>query len=178
MGDDPVLAAIAHLETKFDASVTHLESAHGASIARLETKLDAPIVRLETIHDASIDSLEAKLEVSVARLAAGIDSARRDARADPTELRVAMMGRMDRLQDTMTEICDDFSVAMGSADVMQRANDNTRELVRLQGEQLTIMFRQIKRLEEKVRNITDDPWIDDRDVAPRTSGGSAMWPPA
>src|ERR1700689_4161604 len=76
MGDDPVLAAIAHLETKFDASVTHLESAHGASIARLETKLDAPIVRLETIHDASIDSLEAKLEVSVARLAAGIDSAR------------------------------------------------------------------------------------------------------
>jgi hypothetical protein len=40
---------------------------------------------------------------------------------------------------------------------MQRANDNTRAQVRLQGEQLTIMFRQIKRLEEKVRNITGDP---------------------
>jgi uncharacterized protein (UPF0335 family) len=68
-----------------------------------------------------------------------------------------MMGRIDRLQDTMTEIRDDISVAMGSADAMQRANDNTRELVRLQGDQLTIMFRQIKRLEEKVKDITGDP---------------------
>ena len=96
-------------------------------------------------------------DASFARLEAAIDGVRRDARADLTELCVAMMGRMDRLQDTVTEIRDDIGVAMGAADAMQRANDNTRELVRLQGQQLTIMFRQIKRLEEKVRSITGDP---------------------
>jgi len=94
---------------------------------------------------------------AIARLGSTLDATRRDAREDLTELRVAMMSRMDRLQDMVTEIRDDIGVAMGSADAMQRAKDNTRELVRLQGEQLTIMFRQIKRLEEKVRSITGDP---------------------
>jgi len=131
MSDNPVLAAIGLLDTKLDASLGHLE-----------TRFDALAIR----HDASF-----------ARLEAAIDGVRRDARADLTELRVAMMGRMDRLQDTVTEIRDDIGVAMGAADAMQRANDNTRELVRLQGQQLTIMFRQIKRLEEKVRSITGDP---------------------
>jgi methyl-accepting chemotaxis protein len=131
MSDDPVLAAIGLLDTKLDASLGHLD-----------TRFDALAIR----HDASF-----------ARLEAAIDGVRRDARSDLTELRVAMMGRMDRLQDTVTEIRDDIGVAMGAADAMQRANDNTRELVRLQGQQLTIMFRQIKRLEEKVRGITGDP---------------------
>ncbi len=46
---------------------------------------------------------------------------------------------------------------MGAVDAMQRANDNTRELVRSQGEQLNIMWRQLKSLEAKVREITGDP---------------------
>ena len=95
---------------------------------------------------ARLEAGNARLEALTAGLETGLDTLRREARADLTELRVAMMGRMDRLQGTMTGIRDDIGVAMGSADAMQRANDNTRELVRLQGEQLTIMFRQIKRL--------------------------------
>jgi methyl-accepting chemotaxis protein len=131
MADDPVLAAIGRIEAKIDTSV-----------ARLETKIDTSVGRLGA---------------SVASLAAALEASRREARAELAELRVAMMSRMDRMQDTVTEIRDDIGVAMGAADAMQRANDNTRELVRLQGEQLTIMFRQIKRLEEKVRGITGDP---------------------
>ena len=138
MADDPVLAAIGRIEAKIDTSV-----------ARLETKIDTSVGRLDT----SVGRLGA----SVASLAAALEASRREARAELAELRVAMMSRMDRMQDTVTEIRDDIGVAMGAADAMQRANDNTRELVRLQGEQLTIMFRQIKRLEEKVRGITGDP---------------------
>jgi hypothetical protein len=51
---------------------------------------------------------------AIARLESGIDTLRREARTDLTELRVAMMGRMDRLLDTMTQIRDDIRVAMGS----------------------------------------------------------------
>ncbi len=117
-----------------------------AAIGRIEAKIDTSVARLET-----------KIDTSVASLAAALEASRCEARAELAELRVAMMSRMDRMQDTVTEIRDDIGVAMGAADAMQRANDNTRELVRLQGEQLTIMFRQIKRLEEKVRGITGDP---------------------
>ncbi len=117
-----------------------------AAIGRIEAKIDTSVARLET-----------KIDTSVASLAAALEASRREARAELAELRVAMMSRMDRMQDTVTAIRDDIGVAMGAADAMQRANDNTRELVRLQGEQLTIMFRQIKRLEEKVRGITGDP---------------------
>jgi stress response protein YsnF len=46
---------------------------------------------------------------------------------------------------------------MGAVDAVQRANDNTREMVRLQGEQLSVMWRQIKALEAKVREIRGDP---------------------
>jgi hypothetical protein len=53
---------------------------------------------------------------AIARLELALAASRRDARADLTELRVAMMGRIDRLQDMMTEIRDDIGVAMGSAD--------------------------------------------------------------
>ncbi len=117
-----------------------------AAIGRIEAKIDTSVARLET-----------KIDTSVASLAAALEASRCEARAELAELRVAMMSRMDRMQDTVTAIRDDIGVAMGAADAMQRANDNTRELVRLQGEQLTIMFRQIKRLEEKVRGITGDP---------------------
>ena len=156
MADDPVLAAIGRLDAKLDTSVARLDT----SVARLETKLDASVSHLETKLDTSVGRLDrsvGQLGASLASLAAALEASRREARAELAELRVAMMSRMDRMQDTVTEIRDDIGVAMGAADAMQRANDNTRELVRLQGEQMTIMFRQIKRLEEKVRGITGDP---------------------
>ena len=67
------------------------------------------------------------------------------------------MSRTDRLQDSLTAIRDDIAVNMGAADAMQRANDNTRELVRSQGEQMSVIWRQLKALQERVRSITGDP---------------------
>ncbi|WP_428485950.1 hypothetical protein [Rhodopila sp.] len=77
--------------------------------------------------------------------------------AGQTALRLDLMARMDRLQDGLTAIRDDIGVNMGAADAMQRANDNTRELVRLQGEQMSVMWRQLKNLQAKVREITGEP---------------------
>jgi len=67
------------------------------------------------------------------------------------------MARIDRPQNSLTAIRDDIGVNMGAAEAMQRANDNTRELVRLQGDQLSAMWRQLKALEARVREITGDP---------------------
>jgi methyl-accepting chemotaxis protein len=78
-------------------------------------------------------------------------------RTELSEVRVAVMQRIDRLQNTVTAIRDDVAVNLGAADAAQRANDNTRELVRSQGEQLNVMWRQLKALEAKVREITGDP---------------------
>ncbi len=52
---------------------------------------------------------------------------------------------------------DDISVNIGAVDAVHRANDNTRDLVRQQGEQMSVMWRQLKTLEARVRGITGDP---------------------
>ncbi len=114
MSDDPILAALARLETG--------QAAMAARLGRLE---------------AGIGTLATRTELG--------------------ETRAAIMERIDRVQDSLTAIRDDIAVNMGTADAMQKANDNTRELVRLQGEQLTVMWRQLKDLQAKVREITGDP---------------------
>ena len=68
-----------------------------------------------------------------------------------------IMERVDRLQGSLTGIRDDIGVNMGAADAMQRANDNSRELVRAQGEQLSAMWREIQNLKVRLREITGDP---------------------
>jgi chromosome segregation ATPase len=143
MSDGPVLAAIARLELAFDASLRDVRG-------------DMTDLRTETTGiRTEMTDLRAEM-TSIRTEVASIRTETTGIRADMTQMRAAVMDRIDRLQDRVTEIRDDISVAMGSADAMQRANDNTREMVRLQGEQLSIMFRQIKRLEEKVRNITGE----------------------
>jgi uncharacterized phage infection (PIP) family protein YhgE len=76
---------------------------------------------------------------------------------DVTRLRVDLMARMERQENRLGEIRDDISVVMGSADAMKRANENTRDIVRLQGESLSVMWRQIKQLQTEVRELKGEP---------------------
>ncbi len=46
--------------------------------------------------------------------------------AGHTQLRADLMGRMDRLQDTITIIRDDVRVNFGRADAVQRVAENVR----------------------------------------------------
>jgi hypothetical protein len=76
---------------------------------------------------------------------------------DIGKLRADVMARIDRLQETVNATRDDIAVAMGSADQMQRANDNTRADLRTMQEQVSVMWKQIKRLETRVDGIEGGP---------------------
>lgn len=77
--------------------------------------------------------------------------------AGQISLRVDLMARMDRLADALTLIRDDIAVNMGAAEAMERANDNTRADLRTLGEQVSVMWKQIKRLQTDMREIKRDP---------------------
>jgi hypothetical protein len=149
MSDEPVLAAIARLETVFDASLGEVRADMRASLGDVQADMRPSFGEVRADVRASLGEVQADMRASLGEV-------RADMHAEMTQMRTVIMDRIDRLQDRVTEIRDDIGVAMGSADAMQRANDNTREIVRLQGEQMSIMFRQIKRLEDKVRNITGE----------------------
>jgi hypothetical protein len=46
---------------------------------------------------------------------------------------------------------------MGSVEAVRKANDNTRAHMTQMQEQMSVMWKQIKRLESRVRDITGDP---------------------
>jgi hypothetical protein len=66
------------------------------------------------------------------------------------------MARMDRLQNTLTGVQDDISVNMGAADAVHRANENTRADLRGLQEQVSVMWRQLKTVEARVRQLSGD----------------------
>jgi uncharacterized protein (UPF0335 family) len=105
---------------------------------------------------ASDDSTQRILDALI-RLDEGQTSLRADFLAELGNTRSAIMDRVDRLENRVTAIRDDIDVAMGSTDAAQRVNDNTRADLRTLGEQVSVMWKQIKRLESQVRDITGNP---------------------
>lgn len=94
---------------------------------------------------------------STGRILAAIEQLRSDTTAEITKLRVDLMGRMDRLQDALTGIRDDIATNYGASDAAQRANENTRAEVRTLGETVSILVRQVRQLDAKVRELRGDP---------------------
>jgi hypothetical protein len=90
---------------------------------------------------------------AVTQLAAGVNRLGTDLRAELTATRAALMDRMDRLQNSLTSPQEDGIVTMGTADFAHRKIDHTREEVRLIGEQLSLLRRQIIRAENRIREI-------------------------
>jgi hypothetical protein len=70
-----------------------------------------------------------------------------------TSLRVDLMARMDRLEDMNTKIRDDIAVNFGATDAVRRAHDNTREELRSLSDVVSVMHRQISRLETDVEQL-------------------------
>jgi chromosome segregation ATPase len=122
----------------------------------------ATLARVET----TLAQVEAGQTAALAHVEAGHASLRRDMatredltrmREELTRTRVDIMDRIDRLQNTVSAIRDDIAVNMGAADAAQRVNDNTREDLRSLREQVSVMWRQLKAVEARVREITGDP---------------------
>lgn len=74
-----------------------------------------------------------------------------------TQLRAALMERMDRLQNSISLIRDDIAVNFGATDAVKRANDNTCEELRSLGDLVMGMNRQIQRLQTDIRELRGDP---------------------
>ncbi len=65
--------------------------------------------------------------------------------------------RMDRLQDALTAIRDHVGMTICRVDAAFRASPSAREDVRGLEQHVGIMCRQIRRLEDRVREISGDP---------------------
>jgi chromosome segregation ATPase len=135
--------------------LAELGSTRGAVTNQLD-RLEDYVNRLEGQVNRLEDHIN-RLNDRADRLESGQTSLRTEFLAELGNTRSAIMDRVDRLENRITEIRDDIEVAMGSTDAAQRVNDNTRADLRTLGEQVGVMWKQIKRLESRVREITGDP---------------------
>lgn len=73
----------------------------------------------------------------------------------------AMMAKInanhEAVLNALTNIRDDIGVNMASVERVQEANDGTRQEVRLLAEQVSIMHRQIQRLQTQMRELRGEP---------------------
>lgn len=141
MSDDPILAALARLEAgqaELQAGQTELRT----GLADVRTELT--------------DGL-ADLKSGQQNLHAVIRTLRMDFLSELGGRTVAITEKIAELKGEVTAIRDDIAVNMGAADAMQKANDNTRELVRLLGEQFSIMWKQLKQVQQDIRDLKGSP---------------------
>jgi hypothetical protein len=68
-------------------------------------------------------------------------------------MRGEIMARLDRHGDELSAIHEDIIVNFGATDHVRRGNLNTREELRLLGDQVNAMTRQILRLQTEVRDL-------------------------
>ncbi len=123
MTDDPILAALARLE----AGQNDLSLAIGGLRTDLaEVRADLAVVLTEQ------DSLRAEM----ARFRVSLTN-------ELGSTRYAIMAQIASLQRDVASVRDDIGVNMGSVDA--------RDMFRIQSEQLSDMWRQLKELQEEVR---------------------------
>jgi predicted transcriptional regulator len=91
---------------------------------------------------ARILELLARLETGQAGLAERLD-----------RTRIELMARMDRLQDALAVQRDEEVVNLGAAERAERIATLTQDVVRSLSEQMTVMVRQIHRLQSEVREL-------------------------
>ncbi len=71
--------------------------------------------------------------------------------------RVDLMERLDRQQNSLTDIRNDIRVNAATANSVKQLSDNTRDDLRSLHEVVTHLRLKIDRLEGRVRDITGDP---------------------
>jgi uncharacterized coiled-coil DUF342 family protein len=106
---------------------------------------------------AAIAALRTDMTLRMDQLETGHAAFRADLLAELGQTRVAIMERMDRLENSLTDIRNDIGVNFAASDVVKRANDNTREEMRALGEVVSGLVRKVRTLETRVREITGDP---------------------
>ena len=118
-----------------------------ADLTSLHEDLTSVHADLSSLHE-DLTSVHADLSL----LHAGVGSLREDTNG----LRIDIMGRMDRLQDALTIQRDELVVNYGAAERAERLARAAQDEVRVLGEMVTPMVRQIRRLQEEVRILRGD----------------------
>lgn len=72
-------------------------------------------------------------------------------------LRTDLMARMDWLQDALTLHKEEVTATMGAGERAERIANAMQDVVRTLSEQVTIMVRQIRRLQEEVEGLKGGP---------------------
>lgn len=103
--------------------------------------------RLEAFHRSDGEAM--------ARLEAGQTKLRVDFLDELGKTRADVMGKIAELKGEVSAIRDDIAVDLGSAEAAQRANDNTRAELRTLGEQVQVIWKQLKRAEADIRELKD-----------------------
>jgi chromosome segregation ATPase len=137
MSDDPILSALVRLE---------------AGQASLSTDFQT----LRTDFQALQTDFQ-PLRTDSQTLRTDFQALRTDFLAELGQTRGAIMEKVAELQSSVTAIRDDIAVNMGGVDAARQANDNTRADVTQMREQMSVMWKQIKTLEARVRGITGEP---------------------
>ena len=73
-----------------------------------------------------------------------------------TELRVVAMERMDRLQNTISEMRDDQSVLLGLPDTNQKLTERSMTEARFSSDQYTSLAHTVTLVEMQVRKLRAD----------------------
>ena len=132
MSGDPVLAALARLEGKFDEGFERIDE----RFERLEGRINERFERI----DERFERLEGRIE----RLETG-----------QTRLRVDLMGRMDRLQEQVQAVDGLLTMGLGHADEAQEQARAATEGNRIHVEQIRILRDLFRKLDSRVRQLEE-----------------------
>ncbi len=117
---------------------------------------DNPVLSALSRLESGMTHVGSRLTSLESRLT-GVESGLTSVQQSQTTPRVDVMARMDRLENKLTEMRDDITVNIGGTWQNREAINSTRGDLHGLGEQVNIMWRQIKRLEQQVREITGEP---------------------
>ena len=138
MSDDPILAALARIESGQGDLMTRvggLESGQGALMTRM----------------GGIETRMGGIETRVG----GIETRVGGIEAEQTRLRVDLMARMDRLQTRLDGLDEHLTLGLGHSDRVDHRAQGIAEENRIIGEQLISMQKLLKRLEGRINDLEE-----------------------
>jgi len=152
MSDDPILAALARIESGQGDLMTRvggLESGQGALMTRMggiETRMGGIETRV-----GGIETRMGGIETRVG----GIETRVGGIEAEQTRLRVDLMARMDRLQTRLDGLDEHLTLGLGHSDRVDHRAQGIAEENRIIGEQLISMQKLLKRLEGRINDLEE-----------------------
>ena len=114
-----------------------------------------------TIQDvlAAVQGAEARTIQAVQQLRAetlqAVQQLRAESKADITEVRVALMDRMDRFDAALSQVKDEITVNLARANRSMAGADAAREEIRHLSEEMSGVWRLVRRLQGQVEELRE-----------------------